>query len=208
MIILCCYNKKQTGSYSPQYPPVCSPYKPERNSLASYYKIMITIYIKNCNPLSQNIYDNTINNLQLHTVSCTCGCKGCLIRYGSYKRTLKVMSHMFRLRVTRVLCKNCHHTHALIPSSIVPYSQIPLDDQQDIIRNAYTSNGQMKAIMEKNLLIDENTIKYILRQYRRHWKERLAAIGLSLKEELTVPCFKNYARQFMQIRSTPNILYS
>ena len=168
---------------------------------------MITIYVKNCKRLSQKIYDDTIGCLQLHTVRCTCGCKGCLFYYGSYERTVKVISHSIRLRVARVMCKECHHTHALLLSVIVPYSQVMLHDQQDIL-DAHESGRPTEPILERNLLLDENTVKYIVRQYRKHWKERLAALGLSLRNELTLPCFADYARQFMQIRGTPNILYS
>ena len=179
----------------------------EENLPAPNHIIMITIYIKKCNTISQKIYDDTINRLQLHTVSCTCGCKGCLIYYGSYERTVKVMSESIRLRIARVMCRECHHTHALHLSVIVPYSQVTLQDQQDIL-NTHQSGKPVETILERNLLIDENTVKYIIRQYRIHWKERLAALGLSLLDELIIPCFADYSRQFMQIRHTPNILYS
>ena len=133
----------------------------EENLPAPNHIIMITIYIKKCNTISQKIYDDTINRLQL----------------------------------------------ALHLSVIVPYSQVMLQDQQDIL-NAHQSAKPVETILERNLLIDENTVKYIIRQYRIHWKERLAALGLSLLDELIIPCFADYSRQFMQIRHTPNILYS
>lgn len=205
VIITLCHYKKQTGSTHHSH-PACSPYGLKENLPAAHHRIMITIYIKKCKPLSQKIYDETIDSLQLHTVSCTCGCKGSLIHYGSYERTVKVMSHSIRLRVARVMCRECHHTHALLLSVIVPYSQVMLHDQQDIL-DTHQSGRPVEPILERNLLIDENTVKYIIRQYRKHWKERLAALGLSLRDELTRPCFADYARQFMQIRRAPNILY-
>ena len=140
-------------------------------------------------------------------MECPCGCVGHLIRYGYYQRDVKVLSRRIRLKIVRVMCTACHHTHALLLSVIVPYSQILLDDQKEIIF-AYSSKTSMEPIMQKNLFIDENTIKYIIRQFRKHCQQRLASIPCSLKDDLIIPCFANYSRQFMQIRGTANILYS
>lgn len=54
-----------------------------------------------------------------------------LILYGSYKRTViyevnqKFISQ--KIRVKRVKCKSCGHTHALLPMDIVPYKQTVLN---------------------------------------------------------------------------------
>lgn len=68
------------------------------------------------------------------------------------------------------------------------------------------SGTSPEAILAENLLIDENNVKYIVRQYRRHWKQRLLSIGQTLLDSLTVPCLHAYFRQFMQIHRTRNIL--
>ena len=62
-----------------------------------------------------------------------------------------------------MLCSQCGHTHSLLLSSIVPYSQIPLADQAGI------TTGEAEKVMERNPLIDENSVRYILRQFRKHW---------------------------------------
>lgn len=162
--------------------------------------------MKECKYFSQDLYDTVIEGFPLHTVRCTCGSIGELIRYGHYHRTVKFMSQSIRLCVVRVMCKNCGHTHAILLSVIVPYSQVMLRDHQDILI-AYHTGQQTEPIMERNILIDENTIKYVVRQYLRHWKQRLLSMGASLMEELTPPCFANYSRQFMQIHRTRNILH-
>lgn len=113
------------------------------------------------------------------------------------------MSCFILLCVQRVWCKECETSHALL----VPYSQIPLKDQQEIL--ACRNIGQNpESVMERNFLVDENHIKYILRQFKKHWKERLATLRLSLLDPLTVPCLDFYSMQFMQIRGTPNKLYT
>lgn len=167
---------------------------------------MITVIFKDCNDFSQNVYDQTISSIQLHTVECTCGKRGCLILYGHYRRCVKFMSALIRLSVQRVWCKECRTSHALIPSLLVPYSQIPLRDQQEILDCA--DNGIVPlAVMERNFLIDENNIKHIIRQFKKHWKQRLLSLGLSILDDLAVPCLLSYARQFMQVQRTRNKLY-
>lgn len=166
---------------------------------------MITIIFERCNHFSQIHYDCVIDNLQLHMVECTCGKKGCLIRYGHYKRCVKINSLLVPLSLQRVLCKECRCSHALIPSILVPYSQIPLRDQQQILY--YAEKGQNpEPLLQNNVLIDENNVKYIIRQFRRHWKQRLLSAALGIMDDLTAACLCVYSRQFMQIRGTRNKL--
>ena len=93
-----------------------------------------------------------------------------------------------------------------MPSVLVPYSQITLGDQQGILICA-EAGSRADAILEQNPYIDEGNVKYIIRQYRRHWKERILSIGRTLLDSLTIPCLSAYSRQFMQIHRTPNILF-
>lgn len=167
---------------------------------------MITILLKNCNDFSQDFYDQMVEELPLNQLECTCGKKGCLTRYGHYPRGVKYMSEFIKLKVQRLRCSECRCTHAIIPSILVPYSQAPLEDQQAILY-CYEYGRKPDAVMDRNFLVDENNIKHILRQFRKHWKQRLLAIGLTLKEALTEPCFSAYSRQFMQIHRTQNILF-
>lgn len=172
-----------------------------------YHKTMITVLFKNCNSFSQNSYDMAMDQLQLHMVKCTCGRSGCLIRYGHYRRHVKIMSDLLCLIVQRVRCKECGTSHALIPSVLVPYSQIPLGDQQEILERV--ENGvSPEPVLNRNILIDENNVKYIIRQFRQHWKQRILSLGLSLSDPLTVPSLAAFSRQFMQIHRTRNILFS
>ena len=64
-----------------------------------------------------------------------------------------------------------------------------------------------EEVLQRNLLIDENNVKYMFRQFRRFWQQRLLSIGASLSDALTVPCLSAYAMQFMQIRRTRNLLF-
>lgn len=181
--------------------------KGDLNPLLLKDRIMITILFYNCKALSQDLYNHVTEQLPLHQVKCPCGKSGCMIRYGRYQRFVKLLSELLPLSVQRLLCKACKKTHALIPSVLVPYSQITLEEQTAII---YCTENHLSvsAILENNYLIDECHVKYILRQYRKHWKQRLIAIGLTLSVPLTEHCLSRYFRQFMQIRRTRNILFS
>ncbi len=93
-------------------------------------------------------------------------------------------------------------------SIIYTYSQISLEDQNTIIDN-YKSHHSQNALMNSNPLIDENNIRYIIRMYLNHWKERLLSEKISQYPifNLIPACFIHYSRQFMQIKNVPNILF-
>jgi len=166
---------------------------------------MITIFVDSCNPISQKKYDDIIFNLQLHQLSCPCCGKAArLAFYGSYVRSVKQDGELAGLRIRRVICSECGSTHALLLSDIVPYSRTLLEDQADII------SGRPAAVMERNPLVDENCVRSILRQFRKHWEQAIlsAAIPLYPPRSLVGGCFSFISRQFMQIKRTPNILFS
>ena len=164
---------------------------------------MITIPIEDCNSFSQDSYDRVLENIQIHLMQCKCGNSGCLTLYGHYQRHLKLLCSFIVLIIQRVRCSCCGRTHALIPSLIVPYSQIPREDQQEILE--LNEEGRSPApVMERNILVDEGHVRQILRRYRHHWKERILSIGLTLHDSLTIPCLSNFSLQFMQIHRTWN----
>lgn len=170
--------------------------------------LMITITTENYNLISQDFYDNIINSLDLNLIPCTCGHSGCLIRHGSYKRNIKLTDEVLSLTVVRVYCNSCGHTHALLLSSIVPYSQIPLAVQADAIK-AFEDGISPCRVLDGQCMIDENNIRSIIRSYKCHWMERLRSISLSTFEypPLIAGCFLHFKRQFMQIKRTRNKLF-
>lgn len=172
------------------------------------YNTMITIYADFCNPISQEFYDDIIFSIDLAQVSCTCGHFGCLIWYGGYTRKVRLADRVICLRVSRVFCNVCSRSHALLLSSIVPYSQIPLQVQADIAE-CYEKKCGYRSILSCQCFLDENTISSVLRSYRRHWKERLLSHSISLQppDTLVHRCFAFFSRPFMQIKTTTNKLF-
>ena len=169
---------------------------------------MITLFHFKYNYLSQSSYALFLADLQLHRVKCTCGNAGSLIKYGHYNRSLKTPSGIKTISVQRVKCQVCGTTHAILPSSIVPYSQVCLSDQIRIIKT-FLNSGDPLAILDFNPEINVSNVYLIIRRFLSFWLERLRSFSISIFSEHLIPsCFSLFHRQFMQIRSTKNILFS
>lgn len=170
--------------------------------------LMITVQTENYNHISQDFYNKTIDSLDLNLISCTCGHSGCLIRYGSYRRNIQLADEVLSLVVVRVYCKACRHTHALLLSSMVPYSQIPFILHVRLI-HSYERRIGFQDILTDQYCVDENNLKSIIRNYRLHWKQRILSMRLPLPDiaGLVSRCFSCFSRQFMQIKTTPNKLF-
>lgn len=171
-------------------------------------KTMITVFVSENNPISQKAYDDSMNQADPFCLPCTCGCQGSLIRYGSYCRHVKAGGAKFPLIIRRVLCLSCGRSHALIPSSLVPYSQIPLEDQVSLME-VFEEGGSPEAILDSNPQIDDRTPFRLIRMYLIYWRERLLSERIALRPlvRLTRQCLSLFGKQFMQIKNTPNIFY-
>lgn len=170
---------------------------------------MITLFVEENNPITSNFYNKTINNLQFHQLTCPCGHSGCLCVHGYYHRFVKTSSGKLKFRICRVLCECCGHTHALLLSSMVPHSQISLNDHISIINN-YENDSSQNSVMNSNPYIDESNYRYIIRCYKLYWREKLLSERILLMPALNLinSCFVHFSHQFMQIKNTPNILFS
>ena len=179
---------------------------------------MITIKTGNFNPFLsihsetslQRLYSVITSNLPLHMLQCPhCRHYGSCQLWGVYRRSFRLPVFIASLRVQRVRCSCCGHTHALLPDWIVPYSQIRLSVLVEVISVA-ESGESFDDILGRESTIDENNVSAIRRSFRKHWKQRLISAGLSLSDLLLLLCgaFAHFSRQFMQIKSTPNILFS
>lgn len=169
-------------------------------------KDMITVITKECNEISQEFYDHTMDSIQLYQLECSCGHYGCLVGHGSYTRSVKTALGKIPLAIRRVQCSLCSATHALIPSGIVPYSQIPLADHA-AIASSYEDGKDGMDVMDVNPELSPSQVFYILSSYIRFWRQRLLSEPLLLSPlyALTKGCLRLFGRQFMQIKRTRNI---
>jgi len=169
---------------------------------------MITLLVEENNPLTTNFYNDLISNLQIHQLTCSCGHSGCLSVHGYYNRSIKLPAGKVTFRICRVICSQCGHTHAILLSSMVPYSQVSTTDHISITNN-YNQGSSQNSVMNANPCIDESCYRYIIRCYRNCWHEKLRSERLSFSPQtmLIKSCFAHFSRQFMQIKNTPNILF-
>ena len=90
---------------------------------------------------------------------------------------------------------------------MVPYSQIPLEDQISVI-DAFESGGDIMSVTEENYLIEPQEVYNIVHKYIKFWKQRLLSEAIKLTESITRDCYAAFSMQFMQIRWGPGILIS
>lgn len=171
-------------------------------------KDMITVITKECNEFSQEFYDAAMDSIQICQLECSCRHCGCLISHGHYTRSVKTALGKVTLSVRGVQCTFCSTTHALLLSSIVPYSQVPLADHA-AIASSYENGKNGMEVMDQNPELSPSQIFYILSLYIRFWRQRLLSERLVLSpiHALTQPCIRLFGRQFMQIKNTRNLLF-
>ena len=163
---------------------------------------------------SQKIYDKKISKIDFNNLTCaSCGLAGHCGAHGTYKRSIITGAEKETAKIQRVKCRHCGKTHALLPTCIVPYSQIVLADHIKILRfhiKRASANTISKSNSYKKSIIGVTNIQYIIKQFKKYWKKRLLALALKLPaniDQFVKSCFDKYKRQFMQIKRTPNVFY-
>lgn len=199
-------HEKKAGT--PTVQSLCSSPHHTTADISAIDKVMITIITEECNEISQKFYDNAMDSIQICQLECTCGCSGCLVGHGQYTRSIKTALGKIHLLIRRVQCDICCTTHALLPSGIVPYSQVPLAEHAAIAAS-FENGGRGMEVMEADPELSPSQVFYILSLYIRFWRQRLLSerLELSPAHALTQPCLHLFGRQFMQIKNTRNILF-
>lgn len=84
--------------------------------------MIITKTEKKFKYLTQQLYNLTINKLDLSAIQCDCGQSCTFIYHGSYRRNYTNGTYSTKIMITRLLCTSCKHTHAILIEDMVPYS--------------------------------------------------------------------------------------
>lgn len=159
---------------------------------------MISLITKNLNKdLTQEIYDDYINSIDVHSLMCSCGQRDTVV-HGYYSRKVKTSSSVIDLVVLRVKCKRCCKTHAVILSNIVPYQPIQLEVQIRIILN-----DNLEELMISNISIDEQTIYRVKQRFRSKYKTWMNLNNLSFKDDLVFKAYKDFKSNYLQVRKVP-----
>ena len=84
-----------------------------------------------------------ISNLDKIVCPC-CHAKNKLVKFGSYERNLSCFLdnsiENYKVKVNRVICKSCLHTHALLPNFIIPYKIMAIFSIAKIVQKTTKSS--------------------------------------------------------------------
>ena len=116
-------------------------------------------------------------------IECPCCGSDKLISYGSYERNVIVYSEYFKIKIKRVMCKECGKTHALIPYFLIPYYQhektfIYRVCIEKILKETGVCKLSSKVEISRQLLYQWNKIFVI------HIRYLLTTLSRTLKESL------------------------
>ena len=116
-------------------------------------------------------------------IECPCCGSDKLISYGSYERNVIVYSEYFKIKIKRVMCKECGKTHALIPYFLIPYYQhektfIYRVCIEKILKETGVCKLSSKVEISRQLLYQWNKIFVI------HIRYLLTTLSKTLKESL------------------------
>jgi len=82
-----------------------------------------------------------------------CGASGSCQIHGYYERSLIGFCDgrpvYDRIRVMRLICRSCRHTHAVLPDFIIPYAQYSLDFVIRVLHAHLDSSATVREICER-----------------------------------------------------------
>lgn len=151
----------------------------------------------------QEIYDQITQNLQLIQIRCN-ECNQCgFVVHGYYERHFKRKlipgEKDDKITILRIRCPHCGKTHAVLLSSMIPYSQLSLEDSISVIELEH--NSQITSFLDDHFWISIEDVQNTRKKFRKYWKERLLSEGFSMRmDNLTELCIRYFRLQFMQIR--------
>ena len=119
---------------------------------------MIAVNFDNFNTCLQHNYNKFIHSLYSMDISCpSCDSKECLIFYGHYKRSYydPFDGSIQSIHIQRVYCKQCHHTHSILPTALSPYRLFTL------FHLCVFANHSTRSLSERFPWFDISVIKRI-----------------------------------------------
>ncbi len=104
-----------------------------------------------------------------------------LIRYGSYKRNIGIFGKYYEIKIKRVQCKNCKHTHALIPSFIMPYFQSEASFIVIGITLRELKEEKLKEVSE-TLSVTRQLVGFWIKRFKSHLTRLKTTFSYNLEE--------------------------
>lgn len=120
-----------------------------------------------------NIFDEYMKNLSKDGLICPfCGAKHTLSPFASYKRHLVTYDdnevHDNIITISRYICSSCGHTHAILPSVIVPYLSFSFKFTVSVIYDYLVHKFNSVEAMCEHYGIAISTFYRILSKFKEH----------------------------------------
>lgn len=185
-------------------------------------------YTSNYNPSGnfQNIYDEEVAQLLDNSGALTCphcAGQGTLVIHGYYIRYLydADSTEIKPVKITRMRCKSCRVTHAVLPSAIVPRSQVPLKAQIKAVEifESQAQKQEQKALEEgkkprdirfrtpsREILANVPCLTRLhlwrlIHKYLKQWRQRILSLHMTvcseMPQDLVSACFRGYGYPFL-----------
>lgn len=141
---------------------------------------MIRLFSKLCKCFKEisfeneiNIFDEYMKKLSPDALICPfCGARHALSAFASYKRHLVTYYnnevHNNIITISRYICESCGHTHAILPSVIVPYLSFSFKFIVSIIHDYLICKFNSVEAMCEHYCIAISTFYRILRKFKEH----------------------------------------
>ena len=135
-------------------------------------------------------FDKYISSLNIETLVCPfCGAKHSLSSFSSYKRHLVTYDNNTDqdniITIHRYICSSCGHTHALLPSVIVPYSSFSFKFTVSLIHDYLVHKYHSVEAMCEHYGIAISTLYRILNKFKKDKQIWLGLLGDKLISNLS-----------------------
>ena len=143
----------------------------------------------------RSLYDDRyLDQIDLHRLPCTCD-RHDMVLHSCYERYIRTSHGKFKLLVTRVRCKSCGKTHAILLSSIVPWQSVKLAVQIRILKD-----DQMDRLTKDNIHIDEQVISRVKKNFKNRYRAWMLSFHLTFDDDLVFHAYRSFRSNFMQVR--------
>ncbi|MBI2345284.1 hypothetical protein HYV10_04435 [Candidatus Dependentiae bacterium] len=120
-----------------------------------------------------NIFDEHMKTLSIDALICPfCGAKHAFSLFASYKRHLVTYDnnevHNNVIAISRYICSSCGHTHAILPSVIVPYMSFSFKFTVSVIHDYLIRKFNSVEAMCEHYGIAISTFYRILNKFKEH----------------------------------------
>ena len=175
---------------------------------------MIRKNLINCNLIrikssTKSLFDSCMKSFNIHEEECPLCCrKGeCRIHAYYYRYAVDFIDGrpvVHRLRILRVICLCCGHTHAILPDPIIPYDSYSLFFILRVLADYSIHSGSITSICERFCITPMQLYRWkaLYQDHRREWQGLLKSVEQdllhSLKELVHLDPFSSFAGEFFK----------